>query len=113
MPFLGRTGDSVYLTQELFLNRQKSSSHFGRKRALLTQEKVEITQERRPHWELGDECVDKVKGEMRLLVKSLGPEGILLAEDVPRGRNVAFFSAKPRDLGFNNLAVRPKIGAQR
>ena len=74
---------------------------------------MEITQKRRPHWELGDECVDKVKGEMRLLVKSLGPEGILLAEDVPRGRNVAFFSAKPRDLGFNNLAVRPKIGAQR
>ena len=57
--------------------------------------------------------MDKVKDEMRLLVKSLGPEGILLAEDVPRGRNVAFFSAKPRDLGFNNLAVPPKIGARR
>ena len=75
---------------------------------------MEITQKRRPHWELGDECVDKVKDEMRLLVKYLGPEGILLlAEDVPRGRNVAFFSAKPRDLGFNNLAVPPKIGARR
>ena len=80
---------------------------------MLTQEKVEITQKRRPHWELGDECVDKVKGEMRLLVKSLGPEGILLAEDVPPGRNIAFFSAKPRDLGFKNLAVRRRIGAQR
>ena len=57
--------------------------------------------------------MDKVKDEMRLLVKSLGPEGILLAEDVPRGRNVAFFSAKPRDLGFKNLAVRRRIGAQR
>jgi hypothetical protein len=57
--------------------------------------------------------VDKVKGEMRLLVKSLGPEGILLAEDVPPGRNIAFFSAKPRDLGFKNLVVRRRIGAQR
>ena len=57
--------------------------------------------------------MDKVKDEMRLLVKSLGPEGTLLAEDVPPGRNIAFFSAKPRDLGFKNLAVRRRIGAQR
>lgn len=33
------------------------------------------------HWDLGNEYMDQVKDETRLLVKNFGDEGIFLAED--------------------------------
>ena len=40
-----------------------------------------IPQQLITHWELGHECMDQVKDETRLFVKTLGPEGVFLAED--------------------------------
>ena len=41
------------------------------------------------------------------------PKAYFSRKTCRRGRNVAFLSAEPRDLGFKILAVRRKIGAKR
>ena len=77
---LGGDGWFRIFNSRNYLNRHNTSC-FGWKKGTVNPEKVAITQHLNTHWDLGNEYMDQVIDETRLLVKKMGPEGILLAED--------------------------------